>query len=600
MTDLHFAAPGWANAFYALAAFIVALVWLERRRGGSLDRFVSAALRERLVRETTPWRRQLRLVLLGLSGVFLVFALMRPQWGMRTIFAPTFGAEIMICLDVSKSMLAEDVAPNRLERAKAEITDLLTYLDGNQVGIIAFAGRASVLSPLTPDFSFLRLVIDGMGVHSVSRGGTRLEEPIRKAVAGFGEAGDAARAILLITDGEDHDSFPLDAAAAAAERGVKIIAIGFGDENGSEIYVTDPRTGARVLITDQDGQPVKSRLDGDLLRDIALTTKGAYVPAGTGLLDLESIYERHIGRLTRAQLTERSRVVRDEIFQWAVLLGLIFLVSSVVVSGGHVDDRVTRLGSTLFLLGALLPLFGSPFAAMAQQSPDEETAIELEAGAEKEDIESEAPPPPRDPRDVYNAGIAALDSTQLEDAEHSFRNARRDAKDDGELRFHTTYNLGFTLAERASMMQESDPQQALRLLYEAADWIREAIRVRPEDDDARHNLEVVLNRALLLADALAKQGEEDLGEKLEKLATEQRRAARGVAVLLERVSGPHVSEPLRAEFRSAATAQRTLLDDADELAKRFGEELEGISATPEEERTPEDQMRAVQLENVLH
>ena len=146
-----------------LAAFVVVLVWLERRRGESLDRFVSAEMRERVVREGAPWRRSLRIVFLALSGLFLVVALMRPQWGMRTISTPTFGAEIMICLDVSKSMLAEDVAPNRLERAKAEITDLLTYLHGNQVGIIAFAGRASVLSPLTPDFSFLRLVIGGMG-----------------------------------------------------------------------------------------------------------------------------------------------------------------------------------------------------------------------------------------------------------------------------------------------------------------------------------------------------------------------------------------------------------------------------------------------------
>ena len=135
-----------------------------------------------MVQETTPRRRQLRLLFLALSCVFLIFALMRPQWGMRTISAPTFGAEIMICLDVSKSMLAEDVAPNRLERAKAEITDLLTYLDGNQVGIIAFAGRASVLSPLTPDFSFLRLVIDGIGVHSVSVADDELVEVTPDAI----------------------------------------------------------------------------------------------------------------------------------------------------------------------------------------------------------------------------------------------------------------------------------------------------------------------------------------------------------------------------------------------------------------------------------
>jgi len=494
------------------------------------------------------------------------------------------------------------VAPNRLARAKAEIRDLLSYLEGTQVGLIAFAGRASVVAPLTPDFGFLRLVLDSAGPQTIRRGGTRLEEPIRKAIAGFGDAGDLARILLLITDGEDHDSFALDAAAAAAERGVKIIAIGFGDENGSEIYITDRRTGARVLVTDSNGQAVLSRLDGALLRDIALTTDGAYVPAGTGLLDLESIYEQHIGRLTRSQLSERDRVVRDEVYQWAVLLGLIFLVSSVVVSGVRFDDRITSRG--LLLLFVLVPLLGSAPSAQAQPSPDPvPLALEAEPEAQENDGPSEAPPPPLDPREVYNAGIASLDTTQLEDAEHSFRNARRDAKGDAELRFHTTYNLGWTLAERASLLQESDPGQALRFLYEAADWYREAIRVRPEDDDARHNLEVVLNRALLLADAMAKRGNENLSERLEKLATDQRVAAGGVAALLERVSGeegPHVSESLRALFREAANSQRTLLSDADELAKRFGEELEGISATPEEERAPEDQMRTVQLDNVMH
>ncbi len=217
----------------------------------------------------------------------------------------------MIAFDVSKSMLAEDVAPNRLERAKAEIVDLLSYLEGDQVGLIAFAGRATVLAPMTPDFSFLRLVLEGAGPHSVTRGGTRLEEPIRKAVQGFGPAREASRVILLITDGGDQDSFPLDAAKAAAEAGIVIIAIGFGDELGSEIYATDPRTGARELLRDADGAAVRSRLDGELLRDIALVTDGAYVPAGTGSarsgVDLPATHRAAHAGQTRSAGKDRSR-----------------------------------------------------------------------------------------------------------------------------------------------------------------------------------------------------------------------------------------------------------------------------------------------------
>ncbi len=309
MSDFRFADPQWVHALWVLLAFVTLLFWLDRRSGSALERLVSSRLQSRLVQRSAALNRRLSLLLLGLTGVFLVLALMRPQWGLHYVATPRVGAEIMICLDVSKSMLAEDVAPNRLERAKADIRDLLPYLEGDHVGLIVFAGRASVLAPLTPDFGFLRLVLDGVNVNSVTRGGTRLEEPIRKAVRGFGAAGDVSRTILLITDGEDHDSFPLEAAKAAAEVGVRMIAMGFGDEAGSEVMLIDPATGARTLLRDSAGSPVRSRLDGETLREIALLTGGAYIPAGTGVLDLASIYESHIARLTRGQLEGRGKAV---------------------------------------------------------------------------------------------------------------------------------------------------------------------------------------------------------------------------------------------------------------------------------------------------
>ncbi len=314
-----------------MLAFVALLLGLERRRGTALDRFVSPTLRLRLVAGPSARQRQLRVLLVGLSLAAGVLALMRPQWGLRHVVTPRVGAEIMVLLDVSRSMLAEDVAPNRLERAKAEIRDLLAFLEGDHVGLVAFAGRATVLSPLTPDFGFVRLVLDTTGPHSVPRGGTRIGDALRKAVEGFGPAGEASRAIVLITDGEDHDSFPLDAAGAAAEAGVRVLAIGFGDEAGSEIWVTDPRTGARTRLLDADDRAVRSRLDGELLRDIARITEGAYVPAGTGVLDLASIYDRHIAPLMRGRIDGRGRTVRDEGYPWAVLGALLLLFSAVAV-----------------------------------------------------------------------------------------------------------------------------------------------------------------------------------------------------------------------------------------------------------------------------
>jgi Ca-activated chloride channel family protein len=543
-------------------------------------------------------------LLIGLSAACLVVALMRPQLGVRHVAAQRVGAQIMLALDVSKSMLAEDVAPNRLERAKAEIVDLLGYLDGDQVGLIAFAGRATVLAPMTPDFSFLRLVLDGAGAHSVPRGGTRLEEPIRKALQGFGPAGEASRAILLITDGEDHDSFPLDAADEAAEAGIVIVAIGFGDENGSEIIVTDPRSGARELLRDADGRPVRSRLDGELLRDLALRTGGAYVPAGTGVLDLESIYRQHIERLTVGQLDPRGRTVRDEGYQWAVLLALVLLVSAVAIAGRGAGVRAASVALVFAVFASPAaraePAEGAAGGEVAAVAPESEPAPAEAPLAHSAPAE---PPEPESPREIFNRGVAALDAGDRDGAARWFDRARRDAGADGELRFRAAYDLGIAHARRAETLESESPEEALRVLYTAADWFRDAIAQREDDEDARVNLDVALRRALLLADRIARADAKGVDAELEEIADRQRALVGELAGLLALVSeDPEVftADRLRREFRARATGQRTLLADADRLARQIDDERQAIEARPEAERTPEDRMRGAQLEGVLH
>jgi Ca-activated chloride channel family protein len=601
VSEFRFAEPQWAHALWALVAFVVLLFWLERRGGSALGRLVAGPLQSRLVARPSPGRRQLRIVLIGLSMAFLIVALMRPQWGLRHVAAPRVGAEIMICLDVSKSMLAEDVTPNRLERAKAEIADLLAFLEGDQVGLIAFAGRAVVLSPLTPDFGFLRLVLDDAGAHSVARGGTRLGDAIQKAVAGFGPPGDASRAILLITDGEDHDSFPGDAAQAAAEAGIRIIAVGFGDEAGAEVYTTDARTGARTKLVDRDGRAVRSRLDGELLRDLARVTQGAYIPAGTGVLDLESIYRRHIDRLTRGRLDSGGTTIRDEGYQWAVLLALVFLASAIAAaagasppaSGGPLPGGTLRRGAALVLAIALSPGIAAgseePEEAPPASSPTDEPAPAAE---------------PADPRMLYNRGMRQSARGEPDEAERWFRRARREARGDAELRAAAAYNLGWTLVERAEGMRATEPEEALRLLYEAADWFRDAVQQQPAASDSRHNLEVVLRRALLLADQLAREDAASVEEVVQELAERQRALVARCAELLGELGGSedaNAGDRLRREFRGLATEQRVLLSDADRRGSEIGEERDAMRAgLGQGSGTPDDAMRAVQLTNLLH
>lgn len=603
----HFAHPERLPILWAWLFGVVLLVILERRGSDALDRLVGLALQDRLVDRPSRWRRLTRVVLLGVGGLAMAIALMQPQWGERFVATPRVGAEIMIALDVSRSMLADDAKPSRLERAKAEIRDLLSYLGDDYVGLIAFAGRASVLSPMTPDKSFLRLALDGAGPHSVSRGGTRLAEPIQRAVAGLGEPGPAQRALILITDGEDHDSFALDAAKTAAEAGIKIIAIGFGDEAGSPIHVVDPRTGARTQLRDSEGAPVMSRLNGDLLREIALVTDGAFVPAGTGVLDLASIYDAHIARLTRGQLDERGRTIRDEVYQVFLVVAFVCLIAAVFVTAGRVRGVASSGVGTGLALFACVVLLGGTTPAQAQllAAPASDDHSEHEAEAVVEEAQSEAPASStesEDPRTKFNRANELLAQGGGVAAAALYRDARRDATDDVELRYAATYNLGMAAIARAEALAAENPQESLAALHEAADWFREASSARPSESAPRHNLDVSLRRALILADELAQARTGDVDAELDALIEAQRSRVRASAELLEAVAGAaelDAADRLRPAFRDAATEQRLLLSQADELAERIARERDAIAAQPEESRAPEDALRSVSLDGAL-
>jgi len=572
---IHWARPELVFVLAAWAFVALVVVALDRRGAGALDRLVSSALQSSLVARPARWRRVTRLALLVVSGFAMAAALLQPQMGERFVATPRVGAEIMIALDVSRSMLADDAAPSRLERAKAEVRDLLSYLRDDHVGLIAFAGRASVLSPMTPDKSFLRLALDGAGPHSVPRGGTKLAEAIGRAVTGFGDPGPAQRALILITDGEDHDSFALDAAKRAAEAGIKIIAIGFGDEAGSPIFVRDPETGARVQVRDAEGRPVQSRLNGDLLRELALA-------------------DAHIAGLTRGEIDERGRTIRDEAYQLFVAIAFVTLLAGVLLVGG----RPPRGWAGAALLAVLLVTTAHAPEVLAEDDPVAPT-IEEADDASAAPVEA----PKVDPRERFNRANAALAAGDPVAAAAGLRDARRDAPDDPALRYAATYNLGMAAVARADA--EETREASLSALHEAADWFREAVALRPEDEDPRHNLEVVLRRALILADELAREEEGDLESALDAMIERQRSQIGTSAELLGAVAGREgldeeaIVAQLRGAFAAAATGQRVLRADADALAERVVRERDAILQMAEDVRSPEDTLRAAQLEGVL-
>ena len=636
MTEFHFANANWWQAAWWLAAVVAILVWIDWRRSEILSRFISTAMQARLACRLSPSRRWLSLVFLALAGASLVFALMRPQLGLTFVETPRAGAQIMVCLDVSKSMLAEDTAPNRLERAKAEISDLLSYLRGDQVGLIAFAGRAAVLCPLTPDYGFLKLILDSTGPSSVGRGGTSLEEPIRKAVAGFRTSSDVSRVLMLITDGEDHDSHPLDAAKSAAERGIKILTIGFGDESGSEIFVTDPRTGAKTQVLDADGKSVITRLDGQTLREIALATDGAYIPAGTGALDLKSIYDAHIVPLVRGKSDGQGHAIRQDVFQWAVLASLVFLVISIILRSGSVRKELgipvpmskrpilrrvkpsTRRTSSItasMVLSGFVSSGASGQPPVASQSSS--NALKVASNAPNQSGSDAAKSPssgtdqaavqPIDPRAAYNEAVDIL-SSDCDQAERLLTDARREAGTDGDVRFRATYNLGIVQVERADRLLKDKPEEALKHLRQASDWFRDAARLRPEDQDSRHNLEVVLRRIVELADSLAKKDGRDLAQQLDEAIDAQRNLIAATRQLVDRIAtnlgspseSAESSEEFRSDFRQLSMDQRQIVSDIQAITSNAREELDRIKAKTDKDRSPEENVRVAQLSNLIH
>jgi len=260
----------------------------------------------------------------------LIVALARPQFGEYFEDVETRGVDVVVALDVSRSMMAEDVKPNRLERAKSDILDLLSRLEGDRVGLVLFAGAPVVQVPLTTDLGFYRSMLRDADPDSAPRGGTLIGDAIRKSLSSLEERPDRDQAIVLITDGGDQDSFPAEAAQQAATRGVRIFTVGLGDTSeGARIPQRD--TQGRLNFVQHDGQEIWSKMDEDLLEELAVATEGAYVPARTLSYDLGQIYDDHLAGLTQSELSTAKRRHLHERFQWFAAAGIFLVLMQILI-----------------------------------------------------------------------------------------------------------------------------------------------------------------------------------------------------------------------------------------------------------------------------
>lgn len=321
--------------FFAIVLVVAPLqVWGFYRRRKLLRVLAEAPLLGRINDTVSVYRQVVKAVLLILAVTFIVVALTRPAWNPRPRSLRHRGRDVVILLDASRSMLAEDLRPNRLERAKLAIRDLADRLTGDRIGIVTFAGDSTIKCPLTQDATFVRMILDTIGTESTTRGGTNVGDAIRDAVEKiFDKKSQAYRDMILITDGEDHGSEPVAAAAKAGQQGIRLITVGLGKAQGERIPVYDEQGRRTGTYLKHDGREVWSKLDADTLRQMAAATPGGrYIPVETGTFDLGQIYEDLVRSAEKTELEATTVMQYDERFQVFLVVAIVLLIWEALLS----------------------------------------------------------------------------------------------------------------------------------------------------------------------------------------------------------------------------------------------------------------------------
>jgi Ca-activated chloride channel homolog len=322
---MHFAQLNmlvWLWAAIGLAAF---LGWADKHRKRTIERFTQAHLVKDIAFSFDAKKTARKNILLVAVAILSVLALIRPQWGFQWQEVKRQGIDILIVIDTSKSMLTQDVKPNRLERTKFAVQDLLKKLDGDRIGLIAFSGDAFVFCPLTVDYSGFQVSLKDLSADTVPRGGTNVAKAIQEAIKDYDKTENEHKAIIIITDGEDLEGDPIAAAKQAKDKGIKIYCVGIGTPEGELIQIKG-NNGTPVFLKDRDGNFVKSRLNENLLKEIALITGGIYVRASGGKFGLDLIYERELSKFKEREIEAQMEKKYFERFQFPLGLAVLLLV----------------------------------------------------------------------------------------------------------------------------------------------------------------------------------------------------------------------------------------------------------------------------------
>lgn len=577
----RFAHPEWL-AMLVLAPVAAIVGWLSaRRRRAALTSFIGDAGEGHLPRPGGTWAR---IGLAALGAGSLAIAAARPQSDPVTEQVSVRGRDLVFVIDVSRSMLSRDVAPDRLSRTKLWINDLVNTLGGDRVGLVAFAGVPVVKCPLTLDHGFFRMELEELSPASAPRGGTLIGDAIRKAMSDVFEPGQGRhRDIILVTDGEDQGSFPVEAAKAAGEAGVRIIAIGIGSELEGSLVPAEQSATDRYV--EHEGSQVRSKLDGTTLAAIAQAAReaggqGVFLNVGTGTIDLDTVYRDLIASAERAETSQLASVSYRELFPWFLGVALACLAFEPLIPAVRRPraSRTTVASRGVFAAVMLLAALSlSPRASASEPEP----AIAPPSAAE-----------------TYNEGNRLFLEGKHAEAADRFRAADL-ATREAALASKARYNLGQALYRQASptpvegaqpQPSELSAEQRLSLLEAAARAFRSALEIDPADREAARNVERCRRRMQEIReeeerrkqqqqqqkgeqqsrsessgdeqgssqDAQGKAGERDAaGKELSDLAKRQREAADQTS----KADGSEQDSQREERTESAKQAQRQVSED---------------------------------------
>jgi Ca-activated chloride channel family protein len=489
---MSFGAPEWLWGLLAAPILVALFARAEKRGTERLREFVSPRLLPQLAATVDRSRRVLRFALQLLGLIFAIVALAQPRWGYTFQNVQRKGLDLLIAVDTSRSMLSNDVQPTRLERVKLAAQDLINESQGDRIGLIAFAGRAFLQAPLTIDYDAVIESINDLNTKTIPEGGTNISEAIALAARTFGKTATGNRALILFTDGEELTGDAVKAAKDAADAGVRIFTIGVGTPQGSLIPVNDDN-GGTSFVKDSRGQVVKSKLDENRLREIAQATGGMYFHLESGPRTTHQLFSEGLAKMKAAEMDVRLSRRPIERYEWPLGAGLIALALSILLGERR---RVRVSAPSLFPQPAKIPASAVAavmliFCALAKGAVP---GVDLyQAGkfpeaynSFEEDLKNHPDSGVRD-KMQFDAGTAAYKMRDYNKALESFSGALLSA--DKGLQESSHYNIGRTLEERADM--DKGDEESLKDLEDAKSHYEEALKLKPDDEAAKANLEEV-------------------------------------------------------------------------------------------------------------